>query len=34
MKDVPNVESPEGLKELENQPSLMTTKSVLARKFK
>jgi hypothetical protein len=34
MKDASNVEAPEGVKELENQPSLMTMKSMLAMKFK
>jgi hypothetical protein len=34
MKDAPNLEAPKGLKELENQPSLVTTKSILVRKFK
>jgi hypothetical protein len=34
IKDAENIEAPEGLKELENQPSLMIEKSMLTRKFR
>ena len=34
MEDVPNVEALKSLKELENQSSLMTMKSMLVNKFK
>ena len=34
MEDVPNVEALKGVKELENQSSLKTMKSILVKKFK